>query len=99
MEHMIRVINEKDRRTLVWLRSLFDEATLKAAITDIANGSKPYVSAVCRKLGVRPPVFTAAKQRFEGTAAGNAALAAMKVLLAAEPSAGKGGAARGLRVG
>jgi hypothetical protein len=55
MEHMLRVVNEADRQTLTWLRARFSEASLVAAAQACASGGKPYLSRVCRKLGVRPP--------------------------------------------
>ncbi|MEI7298189.1 hypothetical protein WCQ02_39420 [Paraburkholderia tropica] len=63
MEHLVRILNDNDRQTLAWLRRHVGDARLSdAARRLIAQreqhagiGSKPYLSAVCRYLGVRPP--------------------------------------------
>lgn len=55
MEHLVRVHNEKDRRTLEWLRRHVGDAALAAAVERCAGSGKPYLSAVCRRLGVRVP--------------------------------------------
>ena len=57
MEHLVRVHNEKDRQTLEWLRRNIGDAAIAAAIQRCENSGKPYLSAVCRQLGVRVPEF------------------------------------------
>lgn len=57
MEHLVRVHNEKDRQTLEWLRRNIGDAAIAAAIQRCKNPGKPYLSAVCRQLGVRAPEF------------------------------------------
>lgn len=57
MEHLVRVHNEKDRQTLEWLRRHFGDAAIAAAIQRCEGAGKPYLSAVCRQLGVSAPAF------------------------------------------
>jgi hypothetical protein len=63
MEDLIRILNDADRQTLAWLRKHVGDMR----VADAARGlmaqrekfagacAKPYVSAVCRYLGVWPP--------------------------------------------
>jgi len=60
MEHLVRVQNELDRRTLAWLRAQVGDAAIAAAAQQCGGPSKPYLSAVCRTLGVTAPRFSAA---------------------------------------
>lgn len=57
MEHLIRVINERDRQLLKWLLEQVGAPRLTAAAHRLSseNYPKPYVSAVCRYLGLKPP--------------------------------------------
>jgi hypothetical protein len=56
MEQWVRVQNERDRQVLVWLRAQLDDEVIVAAAQRCANsGAKPYLSMVCRALGVAPP--------------------------------------------
>lgn len=56
MEHLIRVQNEYDRQVLGWLRVRIGDAALQSAARRLsADGEKPYLSTICRTLGVRPP--------------------------------------------
>jgi hypothetical protein len=63
MEHLIRILNDDDRQTLAWLRIHVGDARVSGAARQLtaqreqfANFSaKPYISAVCRYLGVWPP--------------------------------------------
>jgi hypothetical protein len=55
MEHLIRVQNEYDRQTLAWLRAKAGDAAVAAAAQALAGVRKPYLSAVCRSLGLVPP--------------------------------------------
>jgi hypothetical protein len=57
MEHLVRVQNERDRRTLAWLREKVGDAAIVAA-AQRHGPSKPYLSAVCRTLGVTAPRFS-----------------------------------------
>jgi hypothetical protein len=63
MEHLIRIVNDNDRQTLAWLRTHVGDARLSAAARQLTAHreqfvgvrAKPYLSAVCRYLGVWPP--------------------------------------------
>jgi hypothetical protein len=55
MEHLIRVQNDYDRQVLAWLRGRIGDAALQAAATRLAGARKPYLSTICRSLGIRPP--------------------------------------------
>jgi hypothetical protein len=55
MEHMVRVQNESDRKILAWLRERMGAAALAQAIDGCDGPGKPYLSQVCRRLGMRPP--------------------------------------------
>ncbi|MCP3723962.1 hypothetical protein M3I53_12625 [Paraburkholderia sp. CNPSo 3272] len=57
MEHLVRVHTENDRQTLEWLRRHIGDAAIAAAIHRCEGSGKPYLSAVCRQLGVRVPGF------------------------------------------
>ena len=59
MEHLVRVQNERDRRTLAWLRGHVGEAAIVAAAQRCGGSAKPYLSAVRRTLGVTAPRFSA----------------------------------------
>ncbi len=57
MEEWVRVKNERDRKVLVWLRGqVSDDAIATAARACAPGGSKPYLSAVCRQLGLKAPI-------------------------------------------
>ena len=58
MEHLVRVQNERDRRTLAWLRALVGDPAIAEAARRLAAPSKPYLSAVCQLLGVTAPPFS-----------------------------------------
>jgi hypothetical protein len=56
MEQWVRVRNERDRRLLKWLLETLGEAAVVNAAHACASGDvKPYLSAVCRRLGVSVP--------------------------------------------
>ncbi len=57
MEHLIRIVNEIDRQTLAWLRGQVGDERLESAARQLGRVRKPYVSAVCRYLGVWPPLW------------------------------------------
>jgi hypothetical protein len=58
MEQWVRVQNERDRQVLVWLRAQLDDEVIVAAAQRCASpGAKPYLSMVCRALGVVPPRY------------------------------------------
>lgn len=47
--------NDRDRRVLDWLRSVVGDAAILAALQGLAGGRRPYVSNLCKVLGVSPP--------------------------------------------
>ncbi|CAG2128271.1 hypothetical protein [Cupriavidus plantarum] len=56
MEDLVRVHNEYDRQVLAWLRVRVGDAALQSAAHQAAtDGEKPYLSTICRSLGLRPP--------------------------------------------
>jgi hypothetical protein len=55
MEHLVRVQNEYDRQTLAWLRQHVGDAAIAAAVRGWHGTGKPYLSVVCRLLGVTHP--------------------------------------------
>jgi hypothetical protein len=57
MEHLVRVYNERDRQTLEWLRRQVGDAVVVAAVERCSGPGKPYLSAVCRQLGVKAREF------------------------------------------
>ncbi|ACC75763.1 hypothetical protein PPMP20_16975 [Paraburkholderia phymatum] len=83
MEHLVRVYNEKDRRTLAWLRERVGDAAIAAAVKRCV-GDKPFLSSVCRQIGVRPPDFLASTSRPAPTETGEQALATIRGILAAK---------------
>jgi hypothetical protein len=63
MEQWVRVQNERDRQVLAWLRAQIDDAAIIAAAQRCASpGIKPYLSRVCRALGVTPPRYAVTRQ-------------------------------------
>jgi hypothetical protein len=78
MEHLVRVLNERDRQTLAWLRRTVGDAAIGAAAQDVRGVSKPYLSSVCRRLGVTPPVFPSSRPSETATRA----MAAIRRILA-----------------
>ncbi|WP_408384825.1 hypothetical protein [Paraburkholderia madseniana] len=62
MEHLVRVYTESDRRTLEWLRRHVDDSAIAVTVERFAGSGKPYLSAVCKHLGVKTPVFSVPHQ-------------------------------------
>ncbi|AOJ04908.1 MULTISPECIES: hypothetical protein [Burkholderia] len=56
MEHLVRIVNDTDRQILVWLRSQVGDERVERAALRMGRVRKPYLSAVCRYLGVSPPI-------------------------------------------
>ncbi|AOJ84030.1 hypothetical protein WT60_22935 [Burkholderia sp. MSMB617WGS] len=56
MEHLIRIVNDTDRQILAWLRSQVGDERVERAARHMGRVRKPYLSAVCRYLGVWPPI-------------------------------------------
>ena len=81
MEHLVRVQNERDRRTLAWLRAHVGDAAIAAAAHRYMGPAKPYLSTVCRMLGVTVPQFSAPCRRV-ASATAEQSLAAIRQILA-----------------
>lgn len=56
LEHRLRIVNDTDRQILAWLSARVDEVRIGRALHQLGRYRKPYVSALCRYLGVRPPI-------------------------------------------
>ena len=85
MEQWVRVQNEHDRQVLAWLREQVGDAAVAAAAQACARGdAKPYLSMVCRQLGLSVPRVTRHGASADGV--GERHLAAMYEILRA-PSA------------
>lgn len=82
MEHLVRILNDNDRRTLAWLRQQVGDAALSAAAERCSGPTKPYVSRVCRCLGLRPPTSSVSRQHMS-TATAERSLASIREILAA----------------
>jgi len=82
MEHLVRVHNENDRQTLEWLRRHIGDAAIAAAIQRCEGSGKPWLSAVCRQLGVRVPRFHMPR-RESPSAVAEQSLATIRRILAA----------------
>ena len=87
MEHLVRVQNERDRRTLAWLRAQVGDLAIAEAARCFAGPSKPYLSSVCRQLGVTAPRF-APSRRLAPSAAAEQSLATIWQILASKNAAG-----------
>lgn len=53
--YTIPLDNERDRRTLAWLRSTVGDDAIRDAIGRLAGRRRPFVSNLCRVLGVEVP--------------------------------------------
>ncbi|WP_245254574.1 hypothetical protein [Paraburkholderia sp. LEh10] len=82
MEHLVRVYNEKDRQTLEWLRRHVGDAAIAAAVGRCPGSGKPYLSSVCRHLGVRTPSFHTPRRQSPSPVA-EQSLATIRRILAA----------------
>jgi hypothetical protein len=90
MEEWVRVRNERDRKVLAWLRGqVGDTAIATAAQACVRGDSKPYLSVVCRQLGLSIPRLTIRGVRTE--AVGEKHLAAMYEILRPRPRAAHAG--------
>ena len=56
MEHRVRLVNDTDRQVFAWLRSQAGDIRVARALHQLGRTRKPYVSALCRYLGLRPPL-------------------------------------------
>ncbi|WP_408499849.1 hypothetical protein [Paraburkholderia sediminicola] len=89
----MRVLNEGDRQTLAWLCAHVGEPRVADAAhrliaqreTTAGSPAKPYVSAVCRYLGVRPPEHRQPQPDDADHTVGDQHLAQIRRLLAQRP--------------
>nr|WP_246356212.1 hypothetical protein [Paraburkholderia humisilvae] len=90
MEHLVRVLNDRDRQTLVWLRKQLGDAAVEAALNRIGGPTgKPYLSALCKELGVRIPRVLLPEPLTPTptpTPVAEQSLAAIRTLLASKPA-------------
>jgi hypothetical protein len=82
MNQLIRILNDGDRETLAWLRKHVGDVRVAAAARHLGGNGKPYVSAVCRYLGVRPPMPHQHSRPVEDCTVGDNYLAQIRQLLA-----------------
>ena len=81
MNQLIRILNDGDRETLAWLRKHVGDVRVAAAARHLGGNGKPYVSAVCRYLGVRPPTPHQHSRPVEDCTVGDNHLAQIRQLL------------------
>jgi hypothetical protein len=81
MEHLVRVQGERDRKTLAWLREHVGDAAIAAAAQRYDRPGKPYLSTLCRMLGVTAPRSSVPRRR-AGSAVAEQSLAAIRQILA-----------------
>ncbi|MEM5429965.1 hypothetical protein [Cupriavidus oxalaticus] len=87
MEHLIRVQNDYDRQVLAWLRGRIGDAALQTVALRLGRERKPYLSTICRSLGIRPPSrrqFAAEATRMHRTV-GDQYLARIREILGQRP--------------
>ncbi|WP_407674201.1 hypothetical protein [Paraburkholderia saeva] len=82
MNQLIRILNDGDRETLEWLRKHVGDVRVAAAARHLRGNGKPYLSAVCRYLGVRPPAPHQHSRPVEDCTVGDNYLAQIRQLLA-----------------
>jgi hypothetical protein len=64
MGSLICVLNDDDQQAVTWLHKHVGEAKVAAAARQLTHsGKRPFVSAVCRQLGVWPPAPERARRR------------------------------------
>jgi hypothetical protein len=86
MEHLVRICSEKDRRVLGWLRQRVGDAAITRAAEECGGDAKPYLSAVCRRLGVRIPML-ATPRAIEPSLVAEQSLATIRAILASRYTA------------
>lgn len=55
MDDLIRIENEYDRQTVLWLHERLGEQALNEVVLRMESRGRPYASEVCRTLGLTPP--------------------------------------------
>jgi len=88
MEHLVRVYNEKDRQTLEWLRRHVGDVAIAGAVAQCAGSGKPYLSTVCRRLGVKTPEFSVPRRQTSSPVAEHS-LATIRGILAARTASAR----------
>ncbi|GCB06480.1 hypothetical protein [Ralstonia sp. SET104] len=85
MDDLIRIENEYDRQTVLWLRERLGEQALNEVVLRMDGRGRPYASEVCRTLGLTPPPRKRATQRARpfNRAVGEAYLATIRGILGA----------------
>jgi hypothetical protein len=95
MERLIRILNDDDRQTLAWLRVHVGDARVADAARRLITqrhhfsgvSAKPYISAVCRYLGVWPPASLRSARSVTNRQVGDQHLAHIRQMLAQRPMA------------
>jgi hypothetical protein len=82
MNQLIRILNDGDRETLAWLRKHVGDVRVATAARHLGSNGKPYLSAVCRYLGVRPPTPLQQLRPVDDCTVGDNHLAQIRLLLA-----------------
>jgi len=90
VENLIRILNDDDRQTLAWLRAHVGDARLSDAARRLITqrnhvsgvSAKPYISAVCRYLGVWPPASLRSVRSVTNHQVGDQHLAHIRQMLA-----------------
>lgn len=73
----VLLVNERDQRTWAWLCETVSAEAIEDALLRLAGGRKPYVSNLCKTLGLQPPQALELASRETA----NARIAAMRSLL------------------
>ena len=73
----VLLVSERDKRTWQWLCTTVGAAAIEDALSRLAGGRKPYVSNICKALGVCPPQAL----EFASQETANARIAEMRNLL------------------
>jgi hypothetical protein len=97
MEHLIRILNDDDRQALAWLRTHVGDARLSAGVRQLTAQqeqfvgvqAKPYLSAVCRYLGVWPPAPRRSTRNIADHRVADQHLARIRQLLARSSTAAR----------
>lgn len=83
LSRLIRLENDYDRHVLAWLRRQVGDDAVHTALCQLGGRPRPYVSAVCRALEIRPPARSAfrAEQARISRAVGDRYLARIREIL------------------
>ena len=82
MDDLIRIENEYDRQTVLWLHERLGEQALNEVVLRMESRGRPYASEVCRTLGLTPPRKRATpRARPFNRAVGEAYLATIRGIL------------------